>query len=601
MRTTQNILEIIHHRGSKKLPLERVYRLLYNKELYLTAYGKLYANKGALTKGMDANDTVQGMSLKRIETIINKLKLGKYQWQPVRRVYIPKKKGENRPIGILTWSDKLLQEVIRILLEAYYEPQFSPLSHGYRPQKGCHTALQEISKWHATKWFIEADLEKCFDTIDHNVLLSIIGQNINDHRLLKLLRDYLRAGYCEQWQYHDTYSGTPQGSGLSPLMSNIILNEFDQYMEQELIPRYTKGDIKRENPEYRRITGAIGYAKKKGQVQRYRRLCQQRRQMPSKDTHDPNFRRLRYVRYADDVVLGFIGPRSEAITIKQEIAHFLQSVKLRLSQEKTLITHANTEKARFLGYEIYIAQDNNQYTRHRSPGQPRKRAINGSPIFNIPSDVIKMWCKRHTQKGTICHRPALIHCSDFEITKTYGMELQGLVNYYRFAHNVSRLYKVKYYMMTSLVKTIACKHKQTVTWVHRKYNKLSKDGMRAIIVEIQNPHNPDKPLVAQFGNKPIRQNRTLPLPDSLNHLHHGRNELVRRLLADTCELCGSQEEIQIHHVRKLKDIRHKYKGKAEPPNWVKFMMTRHRKTVVVCLPCHAAIHAGKYDGQRVGI
>ena len=163
MRTTQIILEIVHDRGKQGLNLERVYRLLYNKDLYLTAYGKLYANKGALTKGIDSDDTIQGMNLGRIDKIINQLKAGTYQWTPVRRVNIPKKNGKARPLGILVWSDKLLQEVIRMILEAYYNPQFSDLSHGYRPQRGCHTALQEIGKWHGTKWYIEADLEKCYD------------------------------------------------------------------------------------------------------------------------------------------------------------------------------------------------------------------------------------------------------------------------------------------------------------------------------------------------------------------------------------------------------------------------------------------------------
>jgi group II intron reverse transcriptase/maturase len=599
MRTTQTILEIVHNRGARGLPLERVYRLLYNKELYLTAYGQLYANKGALTKGIDANDTVQGMNMERIDQIIDQLRNGTYRWQPVKRVYIPKKNGKRRLLGILVWRDKLLQEVIRILLEAYYEPQFSSLSHGYRPQKGCHTALQEISKWHGTKWFIEADLEKCFDNIDHDNLISIIGKQIHDHRLLKLLRRFLQAGYLEQWHYHATYSGTPQGSGLSPLLSNIILNEFDQFVEHELAPHYTKGETKRWNPSYRRITNNISYAKKTGNVTRYNQLCQHRRTMPTKDTHDPSFRRLRYVRYADDMLLGFIGPCSEAHAIKQEMAQYLQTIKLTLSQEKTLITHANSQRARFLGYDIHIAQDNNQLTRHQRPGQIAKRAINGRPIFNVPSEVIKSWCQRQMIKGKTHHRLALLNCSDFEIVKTYGMELQGLANYYRFAHNVSSLYKVKHYMMTSLVKTLACKHKQSVKWVYRHYHRLSIDGMSSIFVEIPNPHNPNKPLTAQFGNKPLRQNRRVPISDQKVYLHRGRNELVRRLLADTCELCGSHDDIRVHHVRKLRDIRQRYHGKRNPPQWVRFMMERHRKTVVVCHTCHTSIHAGKYDGRKV--
>lgn len=599
MRTTQTILEMVHDRGKRGLSLERVYRLLYNENLYLAAYGKLYANDGAMTQGIDDNDTIQGMSLGRIDEIINKLKSGTYQWAPVRRVNIPKKKGQTRPIGVSVWSDKLLQEVIRMILEAYYNPQFSNLSHGYRPKRGCHTALQEIGRWHGTKWYIEADLEKCFDKIDHDMLLSIISRKIKDRKLLKLLKGLLQAGYLEDWKYHNTYSGTPQGSGLSPLLANIILNELDQFVEDELIPQYTRGKTRKWNAEYRRVDRAVTQAKEKGQTKLYKELCKKRRQLPTKDTHDPNFRRLRYARYADDLLLGFIGPRSEAIEIKGRIAQFTQTIKLKLSEEKTLITHAKEGRARFLGYEIYIAQDNNQVNSKKERSQVQRRSINGRPIFKVPQDVIKAWCHRYTKKGTISHRASLLECSDYEITQTYGIEFQGLVNYYQYAHNVSHLYKVKYHLMTSLAKTIAAKHKRSTTWVYKRYKRKSEEGLTAIIVKIPNPKNPEKPLIAQFGNKPIRRNKEAIITDEIVRIYRGRNELVNRLLANECELCGSTEEIRVHHVRRLKDIRKKYRGRSNPPKWVKFMMERRRKTVVVCHKCHTSIHTGKYDGKKV--
>ncbi|MCK6623922.1 MAG: hypothetical protein L6R45_01960 [Anaerolineae bacterium] len=599
MRTTQTILEMVHHRGQQGLDLERVYRLLYNEELYLAAYGKLYANEGALTPGIDPDDTVQNMNRQRIADIINDLKTGTYQWTPVRRVNIPKKKGKTRPIGILVWRDKLLQEVIRMILEAYYNPQFSELSHGYRPHRGCHTALQEISKWHGTKWFVEADLEKCFDKIDHDQLLIIMGRKIKDHKFLKLIKDLLKAGYLENWQYQSTYSGTPQGSGLSPLLANLILNELDQYIEKKLIPQYTRGKRRKWNRAYRRLGAALTQTRRKGDIQYYKQLYKERSQLPTKDTHDPNFRRLKYVRYADDVLLGFIGPRSEAIQIKEKLSQFLQTIKLTLSEQKTLITHATQERARFLGYDLYIAHDNQQYDPRKTRGQTKRRSINGRPIFNVPQEVIKAWCHRDTRKGRTIHRPALLEASDYEIIKTYGMELQGLINYYQYAHNASSLYKVKYHLMVSLAKTIATKHKRHPTWVYKKYKRKSDEGMTSLIIEIPNPNNPDKPLCAQFGNKPIRHNRTAIMVDDRMQFHPGRNELVRRLLADECELCGSSDQIRVHHIRHLKDIRKKHQGQSQPPQWVKFMMERHRKTVVVCQQCHAAIHAGKYSGKKV--
>jgi group II intron reverse transcriptase/maturase len=599
MRTTQTILEMVHARGKQGITLERIYRLLYTKDLYLTAYGKLYANEGALTRGVDEQDTMQGMNLERIDQIIEQLKTGTYQWQPVRRVNIPKPNGKTRPLGILVWSDKLLQEAIRMILDAYYDPQFSTHAHGYRSQRGCHTALQEIGSWHGMTWFIEADLEKCFDRIDHTLLLTVMSRKIKDQRLLKLLKEWLQAGYMENWQYHKTYSGTPQGAGLSPLMANIILNELDEFMENELIPQYTRGEVKSWNPAYRRLQNVMAYAKKHGQVKRYEELRKQCRLLPTKDTHDPNFRRLKYTRYADDVLLGFIGPYTEAIEVKEKMAQFLQTIKLTLSTEKTLITHAKTGRARFLGYDIHVAQDNHQLKGDQQNKQLKRRSINGRPIFNVPPEVIRTWCQRYSKAGAITHRPVLLACSDYEITKTYGMELQGLVNYYQFAHDVSRLYKVKHYLMTSLAMTIANKHKQSTTWVYKQYKRQSAEGVTAIIVEVPNPNHPDKPLKAQFGNKPIRRQRTAILTDEIVQLHRGRNELVNRLLANACELCGSTENIRVHHVHKLKDIRATYRGRSAPPPWAQFMMERHRKTVVVCHTCHVAIHSGKYDGQKV--
>jgi retron-type reverse transcriptase len=215
MRTTNTILGLIHERGTKGLPLERVQRLLYNPDLYLTAYGKLYRNKGAMTEGT-TEETVEGMSQEKIERTIKALRDGTFQWKPVRRVYIPKKDGKMRPLGLPDWPSKLVQEVIRLILNAYYEPQFSGHSHGFRPERGCHTALREVKKWDGTTWFIEGDISKCFDRLDHQILLSIMRKSIHDEPFMKLISELLEAGYLEDWKYYATLSGTPQGGVVTP-------------------------------------------------------------------------------------------------------------------------------------------------------------------------------------------------------------------------------------------------------------------------------------------------------------------------------------------------------------------------------------------------
>ena len=213
MRDAETILNIIRKRGQRGLAVEDAYRLLYQRDLYLCAYGKLYRNKGAMTEGTTP-ETVDGISLEKIETIINLLRNERYKWISVRRIFIPKKNGKTklRPLGLPSWSDKLLQEVIRSILEAYYEPQFSVHSHGVRPKRGCHTALREvIQKGKGTKWFIEGDICACFDKIDHSALLSILQESFHDNRFIRLLGGLLKAGYLEDWRYNHTYSGVPQG------------------------------------------------------------------------------------------------------------------------------------------------------------------------------------------------------------------------------------------------------------------------------------------------------------------------------------------------------------------------------------------------------
>jgi len=341
MRNANTILRIHHDRGAKGLPLERVFKHLFNPEFYLAAYGKIYRNAGAMTKGT-TDDTVDGMTLRKINDIIELLRFERYHWTPVRRTEIPKKNGKMRPLGIPTWTDKLLQEVLRTLLEAYYEPRFSNHSHGFRPNRGCHTALLEIQRtWKGTVWFIEGDIKGCFDNVDHSILLEIIQRDIHDGRFVQLIEGLLKAGYMEDWRYYDTPSGTPQGGIISPLLANIYLNELDRFMEDTLSSVYNTGTERRKTREYLCLSSQVRRAFQRGDAEEAKRLVQERRQIPSRDPFDAEYRRLRYVRYADDFLLGFAGPRKEAEEIRDRLAEYLErKLNLSLSKEKTLITHA---------------------------------------------------------------------------------------------------------------------------------------------------------------------------------------------------------------------------------------------------------------------
>jgi group II intron reverse transcriptase/maturase len=449
MQNAETVLDVIGKRGARGLPVERVYRQLFNPQLFLLAYGRIYANKGAMTPGV-TGETVDGMSLAKIETIIDALRHERYRWRPVRRIYIPKQNGKKRPLGLPTWSDKLVAEVVRLLLEAYYEPQFSDRSHGFRPGRGCHTALREVvDLWKGTHWFIEGDISDCFGSLDHHVMLSILAERIHDGRFLRLIGNMLKAGYLEDWRWNATLSGCPQGGVASPVLSNIYLDRFDQYVEQRLLPEYNLGDRRRRNRAYQVVEYAIARARRHRDRAEVSRLVLARRQLPSQDPNDPGYRRLRYVRYADDWLLGFAGPKHEAEQIKSKIAAFLHDeLKLELSPSKTLITHATSQAARFLGYEIRAQHSDTKITR-------RRRAVNGAIGLFVPKTVIRQRCALYLNNGKPAQRGALLHDDDFTIVAKYGSEYRGLVQYYLLAQDVFRLGRLRWTMETSMLKTLA--------------------------------------------------------------------------------------------------------------------------------------------------
>src|SRR5712672_3888032 len=449
MQKAEVVLSVLRERGRRGLPLTQLYRQMFNKDLYLLAYGNIYSNEGAMTPGT-GGETADGMSEEKIEEIAELMRQERYRFSPARRTYIPKKNGNLRPLGIPSWSDKLAGEVVRLLLEAYYEPGFSDRSHGFRKGRGCHTALREIrDTWTGATWFIEGDIRDCFGSLDHEILLGILAEKIHDQRFLRLIRNMLRAGYLEDWEYHETLSGCPQGGVASPILSNIYLHKLAEFIEQELIPQYTRGTSRKDNPEYKRIQRQLAAARRRGDRAAARDLGKQLRRLPSKDPMDPGYRRLRYLRYADDVLLGFTGPKAEAEQIKARLAEFLrETLGLELSQQKTLITHARSQPARFLGYHVRVQYCDTKLTRGR-------REANGKIALRVPPDVIKAQCARYRQHGKPWHRSRLQNLDDYDIVRKYGAEYQGVVNYYLLAQDVYRLTTLRWNAESSMLRTLA--------------------------------------------------------------------------------------------------------------------------------------------------
>jgi group II intron reverse transcriptase/maturase len=588
MQNAETVLDVLRERGRQGLPLEELYRQLFNPQLYLLAYGRIYSNKGAMTPGPDA-ETADGMTMAKIERIIDAVRHERYRFRPVRRHYIPKKDGKQRPLGLPSWSDKLLGEVIRLLLEAYYEPQFSDHSHGYRPGRGCHTALREVANtWTGTSWFIEGDISQCFDRLDHQVTLQTLGEKIHDHRLLRLVSQMLQAGYLEDWVWNATLSGAPQGGVLSPCLSNIYLDRLDTFIETTLLPGYSRGVLRKHNPEYQRVQYALGRARNRDDHDAVKALRKQQRGLPSHDQNDPGYRRLRYVRYADDILLGFTGPKAEAEEIKRALGQFLQDeLKLELSEHKTLITHARTNAARFLGYEITTQHDNRKQTAGR-------RSVNGQIRLRVPADVIKAKCSQYMKRGQPADRPELMNEADYAIINRYGAEYRGIVQYYLLAGDVYRLNRLHWVMQTSLLKTLAGKYDSTVTKMAHKYRATIETPYgphRCIQVNV-NRGTKRKPLVATFGGIPLRRQKHAVLKDRAPAPAIARRkELIHRLLAGRCEICGQTDKVEVHQIRTLSDL--EKLRQPQQPEWVRIMATRRRKTLIVCAACHATIHHGR--------
>lgn len=597
MEKSERVLKALSdHSQSSDYKYERLYRYLFNEEMFAVAYQRIYAKQGNMTPGTDGK-TIDEMSLERIERLIVSLKDESYQPHPARRVYIPKKNGKKRPLGIPSFEDKLVQEVVRLLLEAIYEGHFEGTSHGFRPHRSCHTALGMIQKSFAgAKWFIEGDIKGFFDNIDHNVLISILRERISDERFLRLIRKFLNAGYVEDWKYNKTYSGTPQGGIISPMLANIYLDKFDKYIK-EYAAKFRKGDRRSINPEYWRLNNKKNWLKKKLQktsdeqirksyLYEIAQLSKQMLSTPHKDAMDADFRRMQYVRYADDFLISVIGSKSECETIKADITQFMrEQLKLELSDEKTLITHAQ-DKAKFLGYEIFIRKSD---AVKRNKDGVLKRDFNGAVVLTLNSAVIQ---KKLTEYNALevrnidgkdiwwsKPRRYMTPMKPEDILAQYNAETRGLYNYYSLAANVSKeCASFAFIMKMSMFKTLGWKLNTSARKVRQKYQK-DKD----FVIPYNDAKGKQKYRV--FYNEGFKKRNAQfdvdydKLPQTM---YVPYPSLVERLKDGRCELCGKEGKVVMHHVRTLT----KLKGNNE---WEKLMLKRHRKTLVVCEDCNSMI------------
>lgn len=605
MRNPINMLSSLQNYSSdRSYTFERLYRNLYNRELFLLAYQNIYASQGNMTKGTDGK-TIDAMSLNRIDGIIASLKDESYQPQPSRRTYIPKKNGKLRPLGIPSFDDKLVQECVRLLLEAVYEGSFAKTSHGFRPKHSCHTALSQVQVcFTGVKWFVEGDIKGFFDNINHEVMIGILAEHIKDERFLRLIRKFLKAGYLEDWQYHNTYSGTPQGGIISPILANIYLDKLDRYME-ELKKRFDKGAERAVYPETYELEKKRGVLAKKLRnttseeekqvlIEKIREIDRKKLTIPYSDPFDTSFKRLQYVRYADDFLIGVIGSKEDAIAIKEQVKAFIADIlKLELSDEKTLITHSE-KRARFLGYDIYVRRS--AATKKDKTGR-LCRHLNGTVCLEMPTELMR---KKLLEYGAMTiektvygkdnwkakARYYLKDNDDLEILDQYNSEIRGFRNYYRIANNAAHASSFGYIMQYSMFKTFATKYRTTMRRMIGKLRIGKNFGVR--FTDKKGKTKTRLFYNEGFARKPLQKNAVVDvIPKTV--MYSSKTSLMARLSAGQCELCGKTDcEIEIHHVRKLKDL----KGKSY---WERFMIARNRKTLALCLDCHEKLHSGNLN------
>jgi group II intron reverse transcriptase/maturase len=596
-------LEAIEQASRKGVRVKDLSRLMNHPDIWFQAYANIYANKGAVTKGVD-DTTMDGFSEDRVLNLIKLLKEGLYRPKPVRRTYIPKVNGKLRPLGIPSGDDKLVEEVVRIILERIYEPVFSNHSHGFRPNRSCHTALSQIQYWNGVKWLIDFDVQGYFNNMDHKILLSLLEKKIDDRKFINLIKNLLRAGLMEDWKFQKTYSGVPQGAICSPILANIYLHELDKFME-EMKSKFDRGKRRAKNREYANYSHRIECLRKKiDQLKvdeqgnsssilelrnQIREIDKKRKTIPSGNLYDQTYRRLWYQRYADDFLVGIIGSKQETNEILEQVREFLRErLHLELSEGKTGVRHAK-ERTCFLGYEVGIYSGDRIVKTQICGRHTTRRSTMERINLYVPEEKVKAFCQTK-QYGNYdllksTHRSSLLNSSEIEIVNTYNAELRGFANYYSLACDVKRkLGRLFYLAHYSLFKTLASKHQSSMSAV---ISKLKKGGEFALEYKGRNETRKIKVFkLKHLQPKPVRASEVDTMPNTAKYTH-SRTELLDRLNAEICEYCGIDTGyFEVHHVRKLSDIK---QGKTE---WEKLMIARNRKTLVLCVECHRQLTNG---------
>ncbi|MEK7889160.1 reverse transcriptase domain-containing protein [Burkholderia contaminans] len=585
-----------------------LYRLMYKHDLFVVAYEKLKSVPGNMTPGADGT-TLDEFSTKTIENIVAQLRNESFRFSRARRVHIPKANGKTRPLGIAPPRDKIVQEVMRMILEAVYDSphgsSFSDDSHGFRSNRGCHTALKSIrTHWSGVTWVIEGDVKGAFDCIDHDILIRILRHRIKDERFLSLIRKALTAGYYEFKRPVESLVGTPQGSIVSPILCNIFLHELDMFVS-DLMARHKVGDRRRTTTEYNyrqkqiekvrsKLSASSSNAEGRKEVVAELKALLSAQKRSSTTRNDGSFTRVKYVRYADDWCVEINGPKHLAVQIRDEVKSFMTGkLGLTLNMDKTHIRHAKDEEAFFLGTRIKVGSDAQKIVRitDKNGRSYQKRVTGWLPQMRAPCDklVARLNSRGFCDKGgSPIAKSAWIALDDDQIVALAGAVLRGLVNYYSFADNYADLRRIEYILKYSAAKTLAGKHRTSVRQI------FLKCGDRLTIKKAHAGKSSATtfPTVSDWTRNPTRfKVGEVPSPD---HVFQRNQRLrTRSKLGSSCVICGSDDRVAMHHIRHVRKMGTAVQG------FSRLMATLNRKQIPVCSPCHTRIHKGEYDGLKL--
>ena len=582
----------------------REYDLMYQKVLYKMAYERLKSKPGNMTHGAD-QETLDGFSMEWIGKTIEQLKNQSFQFKPVRREYIPKPNGKKRPLGIPSPRDKIVQEVMKNIIEAIFEPTFSNHSHGFRPKRSCHTALEEVSKWNGVNWAIEGDIKGFFDNVDHEKLAGMLKNRIKDQRIIDLFWKLVRAGYVEKGRMIDNSLGVPQGGLISPLLSNIYLDLLDKYVEILKI-QYETPKGKRTtlvSPQYQKMTRELKKLTDQYELNPSTELIREikalrllRAKIPSRVGIGM---RLRYVRYADDWIIGITGSKKVTMEIKNKIGIFLkESLGLDMSEEKTKITYLKQEEAKFLGTLIsrIRSKEAKVVNKKTSDNVTKLRISQVRPKLKAPIKEIleklemKGFIKRNDRGEMIpSAMNKWINLEHRDILIRYNWVIRGYMNYYSFVDNYSRLggSVVNFMLVHSCAKTLALKYKlRSRKEVFKKFGKYLTPADELTQVSAKK-----MPLRIEYQDSLAitRKFKINRVNDPMEVLNWGLRT-SKGFLESPCWICGAEDNIQMHHLKHIRKMNETLAG------FSKIMAQINRKQIPVCIKCHQKIHVGKYDG-----